>query len=94
LLKSGMMLQIDIIPSVPGYSGASAEECVVLADAALQSNIRTDYPALWQRIETRRRYLRETIGIQLSDEILPLSNSVAYLRPFFLAKDQALSVVS
>jgi Xaa-Pro aminopeptidase len=93
-LKSGMMLQIDIIPSVPGYNGASAEECVVLADAALQSRIQHVYPALWQRIETRRRYLREEIGIQLSDEILPLSNSVAYLRPFFLAKDLALSVMS
>jgi Xaa-Pro aminopeptidase len=91
-LKSGMMLQIDIIPSVPGYNGASAEECVVLADTALQTSIRTHYPALWQRIETRRCYLRETTGIQLSDEILPLSNSVAYLRPFFLAKDLALSV--
>lgn len=94
VLKSGMMLQIDIIPSVPGYNGASAEECVLLADAALQSDIRNQYPALWQRIETRRRYLRETIGIQFSDEILPLSNSVAYLRPFFLAKDLAFSVVS
>lgn len=93
-LKSGMMLQIDIIPSVPGYNGASAEECVVLADASLQSRIQHAYPALWQRIETRRRYLREEIGIQLSDEILPLSNSVAYLRPFFLAKDLALSVMS
>ncbi|PIF21938.1 M24 family metallopeptidase [Candidatus Pantoea floridensis] len=92
VLKSGMMLQIDIIPAVAGYSGASAEECVALADAALQMEIRHAYPALWQRIETRRRYLREVIGIQLSADVLPLSNSVAYLRPFFLAKHQALSV--
>lgn len=92
VLKSGMMLQIDIIPAVAGYSGASAEECVALADTALQMEIRHAYPALWQRIETRRRYLREVIGIQLSADVLPLSNSVAYLRPFFLAKHQALSV--
>ncbi|MFJ5158701.1 M24 family metallopeptidase [Pantoea sp. NPDC088449] len=92
VLKSGMMLQIDIIPAVAGYSGASAEECVALADTALQVEIRHAYPALWQRIETRRRYLREVIGIQLSADVLPLSNSVAYLRPFFLAKHQALSV--
>ncbi|WP_343552795.1 aminopeptidase P family protein [Pantoea sp.] len=91
-LKSGMMLQIDIIPSVAGYNGASAEECVVLADAALQAAIEQQYPALWQRIETRRAYLRKEIGIQLSDDVLPLSNSVAYLRPFFLAKELAMSV--
>ncbi|EJL87063.1 Xaa-Pro peptidase family protein [Pantoea sp. GM01] len=92
LLKSGMMLQIDIIPSVPGYNGASAEECVVLADAALQATIRHAYPALWQRIETRREYLRAEIGIQLSDDVLPLSNTVAYLRPFFLARQLALKM--
>lgn len=92
LLKSGMIMQIDIIPSVPGYTGVSAEECVVLADAELQAEISASYPALWQRIETRRRYLREEIGIQLSDDVLPLSNSVAYLRPFFLDKTRALRV--
>ncbi|WP_455810644.1 M24 family metallopeptidase [Pseudomonas graminis] len=91
-LRSGMIMQIDIIPSVAGYTGVSAEECVVLADAALQAAISKHYPALWNRIETRRRYLREEIGIKLSEEILPLSNTVAYLRPFYLAKDQSLFV--
>jgi Xaa-Pro aminopeptidase len=36
-LKSGMILQIDIIPSVPGYTGTSAEESVALADFALRT---------------------------------------------------------
>jgi len=91
-LKSGMIMQIDIIPSVAGYTGVSAEECVVLADITLQAEISKKYPALWNRIETRRRYLREEIGINLSEEILPLSNTVAYLRPFYLAKNQSLFV--
>lgn len=91
-LKSGMIMQIDIIPSVAGYTGVSAEECVVLANAALQAEIGKHYPALWDRIETRRRYLREEIGINLSEEILPLSNTVAYLRPFYLAKNKSLFV--
>ncbi|MBP2155857.1 M24 family metallopeptidase [Erwinia rhapontici] len=91
-LKSGMIMQIDIIPSVAGYTGVSAEECVVLADITLQAEISKHYPALWNRIETRRRYLREEIGINLSAEILPLSNTVAYLRPFYLAKNQSLFV--
>lgn len=91
-LKSGMIMQIDIIPSVAGYTGVSAEECVVLADATLQAEIGKQYPALWHRIETRRRYLRQEIGINLSEEILPLSNTVAYLRPFYLAKNQSLLV--
>ena len=45
-LKSGMILQIDIIPSVPGYTGTSAEESVALADATLRQQIAQEYPAL------------------------------------------------
>ncbi len=90
-LKSGMILQIDIIPSVPGYTGVSAEESIALADAALQSNIQTAYPALWARIVTRRTYIREVLKIKLADEVIPLSNTVAYLRPFLLAKEKAFT---
>lgn len=89
-LKSGMIVQIDIIPSVPGYSGTSCEECIALADGALQAQIQRDYPELWQRISTRRHYIINTLGIDLSDEVIPLSNTVAYLRPFLLNKQLAL----
>lgn len=88
-LKSGMILQIDIIPSVAGYTGVSAEECVALADATLQKQLKEDYPELWQRISSRKRYLKDVLNIDLSEDIIPLSNTVAYLRPFYLAKDQA-----
>lgn len=90
-LKSGMIMQIDIIPSVPGYTGVSAEESIALADSTLQDKIQTAYPALWERIAARRDYLRDELNIHLSDDVIPLSNSVAYLRPFLLAKDRALS---
>lgn len=90
-LKSGMILQIDIIPSVPGYTGVSAEESVALADTALQAKIQAAYPDLWQRIAIRRDYIRKVLKINLADEVIPLSNTVAYLRPFLLAKDKALA---
>ena len=85
-----MILQIDIIPSVPGYTGVNAEESVALADAALQQAIAADYPDLWARIEARRSYIRDVLKIAISDDVIPLSNSVGYLRPFMLAKDKAL----
>lgn len=92
-LKSGMILQIDIIPSVAGYTGTSAEECVALADKELQQQLASNYPEMWQRIQTRREYLQTELGIQLSEDVLPLSNTVAYLRPFYLAKNKALRVL-
>ncbi len=66
ILKSGMLFQIDIIPSVSGYPGTSAESTVVLADAELQRQIQQEYPQMWQRMQARRTYLKETLGIRLS----------------------------
>lgn len=92
-LKSGMILQLDIIPSVSGFTGVSAEECVALADSDLQNQIKENYPELWQRITIRKKYIKETLNIDLSEDIIPMSNTVGYLRPFYLAKDQAFQCV-
>lgn len=92
-LKSGMLLQIDIIPSITGYGGVSAEECIALADEELRSQIKNEYPDLWGRMETRGNYIQNELGILLPEHVLPLSNLVAYLRPFFLNKTAALTCV-
>ncbi|WP_431224214.1 hypothetical protein ACQ86O_03985 [Serratia sp. L9] len=88
-LLSGMILQIDIIPAVPGFGGVSAESTVLLADETLKRAIQTQYPPLWQRMQQRRQYLIETLGIKLSPDILPMCSTVAYLRPYLLDKDRA-----
>ena len=91
-LESGMMFQVDIIPSVPEYTGVSAEECIALADQELRQELKADYPELWERITKRKEYLENCLNIQLSPDVLLLSNTVAYLRPFYLAKNQALRI--
>ncbi|MDT2660255.1 M24 family metallopeptidase [Enterococcus hulanensis] len=90
-IKSGMLFQFDIIPSIPDYSGASCEGGVVLADEHLRAVIQNEYPEMWSRMQARRSYLIEEIGIKLSEEVLPMSNAAAYYRPFFLNKESALS---
>lgn len=89
-LSSGMLLQIDIIPSRKGYAGASIEDTVALADETLRLQLATLYPELWLRICARRNYLREVLNIQLHEDVLPLSNTVGYLRPYLLNKNLAL----
>ena len=89
-IQSGMIFQIDIIPSVPGYTGVSAEDCIAIADEALRVRIQEEYPGLWKRILERRKYITQTLNISLLDEILPLSNTVGYLRPFLLNKSAAM----
>ena len=46
-IASGMMLQLDIIPRVPGYGGAGAEDGIAVADNALRDEIANQYPDTW-----------------------------------------------
>ncbi|MFD1385278.1 M24 family metallopeptidase [Oceanobacillus oncorhynchi subsp. oncorhynchi] len=89
VIKSGMIFQTDIIPRVAGYDGVSAESTVAIADDALKKEIRDHYPALWERMMKRKAYIKETLGIQLSKDVLPLCSMVAYLRPYLLDKKLA-----
>ncbi|MGJ7911989.1 M24 family metallopeptidase [Neobacillus sp. LXY-1] len=90
ILKSGMLFQIDIIPSVPNYGGASAETGIALADDSLRKEIEANYPQLWNRFIKRRNYIQQELHIQLHPEVLPLSDTVGYFRPYLLNKEEAL----
>lgn len=92
ILKSGMLFQIDIIPSVQGYAGTSVESTVALADENLRNQIRDKEPELWKRIEKRRAYMEKELGIKAHPDVLPMCSTVAYLRPFLLEKKKAMCV--
>jgi hypothetical protein len=91
-IASGMVLQSDIIPTGirPGWT-VNCEDTVAIADASLRGEIEARHPALWSRIRARQDYVRSTLGISLHDDVLPLSCTAAYLRPFWLAAGQALA---
>jgi Xaa-Pro aminopeptidase len=91
-LASGMVLQSDIIPTgiAPGWT-INCEDTVAIADSTLRGVIEARHPELWSRIRARQEYVRSTLGIQLRDEVLPLSCTAAYLRPFWLASGRALA---
>lgn len=89
VIESGMMFQMDIIPSVPGYGGVSAEDGIAVADERLRKELEDIYPEVWKRIEKRRAYMEKELGICLKPEILPLSDTEGYLRPFLLNRKKA-----
>lgn len=91
MLESGMLLQLDIIPSLSGYAGTGCENGIALADEALREDIRREYPEMWQRMCEHRRFIIEHLGIRLPECVLPLSSGVAYLRPYLLDKKNALT---
>ena len=83
-LRSGMVIQVDVIPSSDVYGSTRMEDGVVLADQALQEELEKQFPACLQRCRRRRAFMRDVLGIELPGEVLPLSNIPAIVPPFFL----------
>jgi hypothetical protein len=84
-LYSGMALQMDIIPISKGvFVCANMEDGVVLADANLRAEWAKRFPESWQRIEARRQFMIEQLGIQIGEDVLPMGNMPAYYAPYFL----------
>lgn len=93
-LRSGMALQVDVIPATNSpYHTTNIEDGIALADAALREEFAHKYPGAWERIQRRRTFMRDCLGIRLKPEVLPFSNIPAYLPPFWLAPQRALRVV-
>lgn len=86
LLKSGMILQFDIIPSLKGYGKVSCEGGIVLADSELRRSIRQNYPLKYEAFMKRREYMQNVLGIQISDDVLPMGNAAAFYNPLMLSK--------
>jgi hypothetical protein len=92
-LRSGMALQVDIIPATgTDYFTTNIEDGIALADATLRAEFEHRYPAAWARVAARRQFMADALGIALHPDVLPLSNIPAYLPPFILAPDRVLTV--
>jgi Metallopeptidase family M24/Creatinase/Prolidase N-terminal domain len=91
VLRSGMALQLDIIPATgTAYHTTNVEDGVALADEAARDDLAARYPDLWQRVTARRRFMAEVLGIRLRPEVLPLSDLAGYLPPFWLSPQLAM----
>ncbi|TQJ29896.1 aminopeptidase P family N-terminal domain-containing protein [Microbacterium sp. SLBN-146] len=93
VFRSGNAIQLDIIPMVSSsaHHTSQIEDGVVLADEELRAELAEKYPGAWQRIQARRDMLKTTFGIDLHDEVLPLSNAAGYLPPYWLAPNLAIT---
>ena len=90
-LRSGMAMQVDIIPATgTDYFTTNIEDGIALADPSLRAALADRYPGAWRRIQARRTFMRERVGIDLHPDVLPLSNIPAYLPPFLLSPGRAM----
>jgi Xaa-Pro aminopeptidase len=91
-LHSGMAMQVDVIPSSPVYFSTRMEDGVVLADADLRRQLADLYPGCYERCQKRRAFMIDVLGIDLAEEVLPLSNTPAIVPPFFLSPNTLLAL--
>jgi Xaa-Pro aminopeptidase len=91
-LHSGMAIQVDVIPSSPTYASTRMEDGVVLADKALRQQLKDAFPDCYARCEKRRKFMIDVLGIEVPEEVLPLSNIPAIVPPFFLAPNEIFAL--
>jgi hypothetical protein len=88
-----MALQVDVIPGTgTDFFTTNIEDGVALADGSLREALAAAYPAAWRRIQARRQFMSDALGIALHPDVLPFSNIPAYLPPFLLRPDRAMTV--
>lgn len=92
-LRSGMAFQVDVIPATgTEYFTTNIEDGIALADESLRTEFAASYPEAWSRIQARREFMRDAIGIDLHPDVLPFSNIPAYLPPFLLSPNQVMTL--
>ena len=92
-LQSGMAFQVDIIPATgTDYFTTNIEDGIALADEPLRAAFAVAYPEAWSRITARRRFMAESLGVELHPDVLPFSNLPALLPPFVLRPDRAMTL--
>jgi len=90
-LHSGMAIQSDVIPSHPVFISTRMEDTFVLADAELRDALRRDFPTCLARCEARREFMRTTLGFEIGDEVLPLTNVPGVVSPYLLAPNRVVA---
>jgi hypothetical protein len=92
-LRSGMVFQVDIIPATgTDHFTTNIEDGLALANAPTRDALAAAFPAASARIQARRRFMLDALGIDLHPDVLPFSNLPAFLPPFLLRPDLAMTV--
>jgi len=91
-IRAGMVIQTDVIPSSPVFFSTRMEDGVAIVDGALREELQRRFPECYARCQARRRFVQETLGIALPEEVLPLSNMACIVPPYLLRPEQIFAL--
>ena len=83
-IQDGAYMQVDIIASSSSpVRSAICEDAVIFAGEKLRAELKEQYPETWKRIQERREAMKY-LGIDLHEDVLPMSNMNAAMFPYML----------
>lgn len=91
-LASGMAMQCDVIPGHPVYGSTRMEDGYVLADAALRADLAARFPAVAARVARRQAFMREVIGLEVPESLLPMADTCGVVAPWLLDPGQVIAL--
>lgn len=83
-LASGMAMQMDVIPGHPVHGSTRMEDGYVIADAGLRADLAARFPDVATRCTARAAFMRDVIGMDVPDTLLPLSDTCGIVAPWLL----------
>ena len=91
-IASGMAMQMDVIPGHPVYGSTRMEDGYVIADESLRADLAERFPEVAARIAARSRFMREVIGMEVPDCLLPLADTCGIIAPFLFDPGQVVAL--
>ncbi len=91
-LASGMAMQCDVIPGHPQWGSTRMEDGYVIADAALQADLAAKFPAVAKRCSMRVDFMRDVIGLDVVQTLLPLADTCGIVAPYLLDPAQVIAI--
>lgn len=92
-IEDAALIQVDIIAGNDNPAmTAICEDCVVIAGKELREQLRAEYPSVYERIIRRQSIVRKVLGIQISDDVLPMSNLNFVYYPYMLNLNQVYTL--
>ena len=91
-LASGMAMQMDVIPGHPVYGSCRMEDGYVIADAELRAQLVARFPDVAARCAQRAAFMRDVIGMDVPEGLLPLADTCGIVAPWLLDAGQVVAL--
>jgi Xaa-Pro aminopeptidase len=89
-IASGMAMQMDVIPVHAHWGSTRMEDGYVIADDDLREAFKRRHPNAARRCAARVQFMRDVIGMDVPETLLPLADTCGIIAPWLLDPAQVV----